>query len=37
MLKIVKKSGDLRDFWTIFNIFAKLSAYTPKLDAQKFS
>ena len=23
-LKIVQKSGNLRDFWTIFNIFAKL-------------
>ena len=24
MLKIVQKSSKLRDFWTIFNIFAKL-------------
>ena len=24
MLKIVQKLGNLRDFWTIFNIFAKL-------------
>ena len=24
MFKIVQKSGNLRDFWTIFDIFAKL-------------
>ena len=29
MLKIVPKSGNLRDFWTNFNIFAKL-IFAPK-------
>ena len=38
MLIIGQKSGNLRDFWTIFYIFAKLIfALKFKLDAQEFS
>ena len=36
MLKIVQKSSNLRDFWTISNKFAKL-IFALNLDAQKFS